>query len=514
MFKYPLFLLFFLSSALLSAEKISSEAFSPTWNEFREYITGEMREWKVPGLALAIIKEGKPLVVQGLGVRKWGTKAPVTEQSKFVLGSCTKIFTSLATLLLAERKALSLDQPIQSLLPGFFFFDPWVTQQMTARDLLVQRIGLETWQAEYLWKMGFSREEMLYRMRYIKPKHSFRYRFGYSNLSYLVLSELIAGLSDLSWEDFIETYLFAPLEMSSSEAIFPHFDLKENIAFPHILSQEQVVPVIYPSLDSAIPIGGISSTVRDLSLLLQCLLSEGVSPYGRFLQTDSIREMWTPQITIPPSDEKMYSLFPELQSSDSLNYGLGWFLHSYEGKEVVEHLGTIPGMSTLISLIPQEKLGIVLLANQDASLFLSAIKLRIFDYFLQLPFMDWSQKFLSQEREREQRKEKQEREIRESRNANRPPLLPLSSYAGQFEHRVYGPLSISHNHGDLQISLGKIPLEGFLEHWHYNTFRIRWKYPFLMRRASFLTFFQDEEGIIFKLSFSSLGSFKKKMNSK
>ncbi|MDF2577103.1 MAG: beta-lactamase [Chlamydiales bacterium] len=478
---------------------------------FDQFIKQALKDWQVPGLALAIIKDNETRVLfeEGYGVKKLGSTAPVNKSTLFLIGPCTKTFTTTSLMMLADRGLINLDKPLSHYYPNFRLMDEWVSHQTSVRDTLLQRIGFESSQGKLLWKWGYPKSEILFRLRYLKPKFSFRTKFSDSQFNYLLQSEVLAQATGISWEKFIERYILNPLNMRHTRVGLGTFSRSENVALPHLAIDNQLKPVELPEVDSIAAAGLMSSSISDLVPWVRCLLNKGNFENVLLLSPEMVDEMFTPQITISKDDLIRTNFFPELGKDDLLCYGLGWFIHDYQGKKVIQQIGNLPGASSLIAMIPDEKIGIIVLANRDANHLLSAIKLTIFDYFLRpAQTRNWEKEFFLAHQSNTKIKQVQEQEIWDSRQVDTYPTLPLFAYTGTYQSNLYGKMEVFEKDNSLWIKIGPDDVLGKISHWHYDVFRVDWK-NLSLRKPDFASFTISEKGIVLKVTLESAGIFSR-----
>ncbi|HEX8440490.1 serine hydrolase [Archangium sp.] len=461
---------------------------------FDDSANNAIREWNVPGLAVSVVKDGKVVFSKGYGLREVGKPAPVDEHTLFSIGSISKSFTALALGLLVEEGKLSWDDPVSQHLPYFQMYDPYVTRELTVRDLLTHRSGLPDVSGGILWYgSDYSREEVLKRVRYIKPVSSFRGTYAYQNVMYMAAGEVVRAVSGKSWDDFIRERLFTPLGMEESQSLFRDLKTSRNVALPHVRIDGKPVAIAYRDSDALGPAGSILSNVHDMARYMQLLLGEGTID-GKKLYGESVaRELFTPQmvVPVPPSSR------PEFKSIDPRfrAYGLGWFLRDYRGRKLVSHTGGMDGMTAVVMLVPEEKLGITVLSHQDGALF-NGMAFRILDAYLGAPRTDWAQVLLKYRGEGERQAKEAEAKLVAARVQGTKPALELGRYAGSYRDRMYGNLSVTQENGRLVLGFSHSPsFTADLEHWQYDTFRLHWRDPMNFPKG-FLTFSLDSKGNI------------------
>ncbi|HET9478407.1 MAG TPA: serine hydrolase [Pyrinomonadaceae bacterium] len=436
-------------------------------NGFDDYVHKAMKEWEVPGLAVAIVKGDQVVLAKGYGVRKIGEPAAVDERTLFAIGSSSKAFTAASVALLVDDGKVKWDDPVTKYLPGFEMYDPYVTRELTVRDLLTHRSGLQ--RGDFLWYgTELDRDEILRRTRFLKPSWSMRSTFGYQNLMFLAAGQLVSRVTGKSWDEFIQQRIFTPLAMSSSSTSINAFKNADNVATPHAKVNDKVQVIPWRNIDNIAPAGSINSNVVDMAQWVRLQLGQGALQHQRIFSAAAAKEMHASQTVI--RFEPPYSMFyPE---AHFLNYGLGWFLSDYRGRKVVEHGGAIDGMRAQVALMPEEKLGLVVLSNMNGSALPVALMYRIFDSFLGTPQRDWSADLLKTAKTLEQQAKAAEKKQEAERVAGTNPSVTLEKYAGTYRNDLYGDVKIGFTNGKLNLRYGPT-FTGELEHWHFDTFRTR-----------------------------------------
>ena len=470
-----------------------------------QYIEKAMQEWGVPGLSVAIVKDDRVVYAKGYGTRETGKNLPVNEETLFGIGSVTKSFTAAAIGMLADSGQLKLDDPLTKSLPGLQLYDPQLTRDTTLRDILSHRSGLP--RANLGLMNRFRPEETLKRLRYLKPASALRSQFHYQNQMYVVAGEVIRAVSGQSWEQFVKDRIFSPLNMKMSSTSVTALKKQENVARPHARLKGVVRAVPFRNMDNTGPAGAINSSAREMAEWLRFQLSAGAAttPGGKqLLKAATLREMQSPQTIIPlsPASEKLYG------STHFLSYGLGWFLRDYSGRKVLEHGGNVDGMTAQVGMMPEEKLGVVILANMDSTGLPVALMYRIFDAYTRgAAARDWSEEFLKLSRAGEQQMEAQRKQLEAKRATNTQPALALEKYAGVYQHDLYGEARITKENDKLSLSFGP-GVEGGLEHWETNAFRITWSDP--MFPDMILTFELAEGGLeVDRMRLGQVGEWKR-----
>jgi CubicO group peptidase (beta-lactamase class C family) len=473
----------------------SSETSAPPI-DLDSYVTASMRTFDVPGIAIAIVKDGKVVMTKGYGVRKLGDSTPVDELTMFAIGSNTKAFTTAALATLVDEGKLSWDDPVYQRLPGFVMYDPYVSHEMTIRDLLTHRSGMGLGEGDLLlWPQStYTRDDIVYKLRFMKPKSSFRSHYAYDNLLYMTAGQIIPAVTGISWDDYIRQRIFMPLGMNHSAVNNRTFKPYDDYAYPHsrVDGKLQVIP--FEVLDNVGPAGSIHSCATDMARWVQLQLNRGkfVDREGRLFTEQRSKEMWTPQTILPNNDPSAPLAALKANFSD---YGLGWVLRDYHGRKLVGHTGGVGGFVSRVMLVPEEGLGVVVLTNAEEDGAFDSILYHILDHYLHLPPTDWIAAFKAVKDNQEKDAAETMKKAESARNANSKPSLPLDEYAGVYNDAWYGPITIRYESGGLVISFDHTPtMVGDLEHWQYDTFKAQWRVHTI--EDAFITFSLNPDGTI------------------
>lgn len=461
--------------ALLALLPRAAAGQSAPLNGLDASIEKAMKDWGVPGVAVAVVKDDSVVHARGYGVRELGRPEPVDERTIFAIGSSSKAFTSAALAILVDEGRVAWDDPVTKHLPGFQLYDPYVTRELTVRDLLTHRSGLP--RADRIWyATDFDREEVLRRVRFVRPSWSFRSTYGYQNIMFLAAGQIVEAVTGMTWDDFVAQRLFEPLGMrTSSTSIHVLRDLP-NVATPHGRIDGTVRPIAWRNIDNIAPAGSINSSALEMAEWVRLQLGEGVHRGRRLISEEAVREMHTPQTIMRMSPEQR-KLFPE---TNFTTYGLAWFVRDYRGRKLVGHGGAIDGMRAEVMMVPEERLGVVVLTNLGGTSFPDAIVYRILDHYLDGPNKDWSQLFLASFRETQERAAARRKEIEDARVTGTRPSLPLAGYAGTYADSAYGEIRITEEDGRLVARAGS-NFTADLEHWHFDVFQAVWRDPVLGR---------------------------------
>jgi CubicO group peptidase (beta-lactamase class C family) len=473
------------------------------------YIEKAMRDWDVPGLAIAVVKDDKVILAKGYGVREAGKNDPVDENTVFAIGSNTKAFTATALGILVQEKKISWDDHVTDWLKGFQLYQPWVTREITVRDLLCHRSGLPPYGGDLLWYgTDYDRAEILRRVRYLKPVSSFRHEYAYQNLMYLASGQIIPAVTGKSWDEFIKTRLLQPLGMRGSGTSVRELKAMDNVAAPHMKIGGKVAVIPYRNVDNIAPAGAINSSIVDMTQWLRLQLGRGTYNGAKIVEPGVIEETRSPHtpMRMPPDAQKMYP------STHFLAYGLGWVLQDYHGRLLVWHTGGIDGMLSLIGIVPEERLGMVVLTNSSGHALHSALFYRTVDAVLGQPTRDWSALNMEQQKKSEARMAEMLKKVEQSRVQGTRPSLPLSAYAAVYEDDLYGNAQVAEE-GERLVLRYSSRLTADLAHWHFNTFRVTWRDPVareaLSQETGFVTFELDAKGKVTEMKLGDIASFRR-----
>jgi CubicO group peptidase (beta-lactamase class C family) len=461
------------------------------------YVARAMKTFDVPGIAVAIVKDGKIVFAKGYGVRKLGDPTPVDENTLFGIGSNTKAFTSAALATLVDAGRISWDDPVYQRLLGFQMYDPYVSHEMTIRDLLTHRSGMGLGEGDLLFwpHTTYKREEIIYRLRFMKPASSFRSHYAYDNLLYMTAGQIIPAVTGTSWDDYVREKILAPLGMKTTNVSTTQFKSGDNYAFPHsnVDGKLQVIP--FHELDNAAPAGSISSSVVEMCKWLLLQLNHGKFPDrdARLFSEAASREMWSPQTILPiPADDggPLAALRGHFRA-----YGLGWFLIDYKGRKLVGHTGGVAGFVTRVQLVPEENLGIVVLTNAEQTGAMDSITDHIVDTYLGGPSADWIAGYKAQDDQDAKVAAEITSKASSGRAAHSKPSLALEKYAGAYTDPWYGPATIKLEGGQLIFTLDHTPTAvADLQHWQYDTFKAHWRDRTI--EDAFVTFALKPDGSI------------------
>jgi CubicO group peptidase (beta-lactamase class C family) len=461
-----------------------------------QWVARAMRTFEVPGLAVTIVKDDEVVLAKGYGVRKLGEATPVDARTLFGIASNTKAFTATALGLLVEEGKLAWDAPVVRYLPAFAMWDPFVTREITVRDLLVHRSGLGLGAGDLLWwpESTYDRKEIARRLRFIQPATSFRTAYAYDNVLYLIAGELIETISGRTWEDFVATRILARVGMTGSNVRHSAAAAGGNVATPHAPVDGKVRSIRPFESDNTNPAGGINSSAEDMAKWLRVQLAGGKLADGsRLFSAQTARQLTSIVTPIPIGDPP-----PELPAlkMNFHGYALGFDIRDYRGHKIIMHTGGLPGYVSRVAMIPDLNVGVAVLTNQESGEAFDSIAYRVLDHYLGAPAFDWIDGYIKTRARAAAAVAQAEGQGAASRDAASRPSLPLPKYAGTYRDAWYGDVTVAEDGGKLVMRFSHTPaLAGDLEHWQHDTFIARWRDREL-RADAYVTFALNPDGSI------------------
>lgn len=463
-----------------------------------DYIMRALPDWEVPGLAIAVIRNDSVIHARGYGVRELGKPGAVDENTLFAIASTTKAMTTAALGMLVDEDRLDWDDRVSEHLPGYSLSDPFVTHELTVRDLLTHRSGIA--RSDNLWIAGpFDRAEVLRRARYLPPTSGFRSQYGYHNVMYIAAGELVGAVSGMSWDDFIAERLFEPLGMTRSTTRAAVVETRDNVAASHTNVNGSVRAVPRRNYDNIGGAGAVFSSVRDLAQWIRLHLNGGTYNGRRLLSPETMRELHMPQ-TVIRTDTATERMFP---NTHLRAYALGWNVQDYHGRKLVHHSGSLNWTRTQIGMVPSEGIGVVVIANYGSSNLQQALMYRVIDALLGLPERDWSGEYLELAR---RSRERSMSTPRAERIEGTRPALELAAYEGTYTSELYGDMDVTLEDGRLVLEYAPDYVAD-LEHWHHDTFRATWRREGLGR--AFVTFSLDRRARVVRMEVDGFGEFRR-----
>lgn len=417
-------------------------------------VRGIMRDWHVPGLALAVVSNGQVLTARGYGHADVGRKLPVTPETAFAIGSCTKAFTTTALAMLVERGKLAWDRPVRDYLPEFRLFDEVAGARVTPRDLACHRTGVP--RHDPVWYLAdVSREELVRRLAHLPNSVDLRARYQYNNLMYITAGVLVEAVSGMRWETFVRRYLLEPLGMTRTSFSPARALALGNLARPHLLRKGRIEPIPFMAEgeDALSAAGWIHASVLDMTHWLRFQLAGGeAGGAGRLISQQALGETHTPQV-VASEPFPMFTHFPEVGVP---LYGLGWRIQTYRGHLAISHGGAIDGYCAQTSFLPRDGMGAVILTNLDDHSAAQIVLYAIYDRLLGLDAIDWNARIRQRTAALRELADAEAAQARTSRSAAGGPAVALEAFAGRYHHPGYGGLEVRADASGLTVKHNRL----------------------------------------------------------
>jgi CubicO group peptidase (beta-lactamase class C family) len=470
--------------------------------DFDAYVESVRKTFDVPGIAVAIVKDGQVVLERGYGVRELGKPDKVDAHTLFAIASNTKAFTSASLSILADEGKLKLEDRVVDHLPWFRMADPYVTREMRLRDLLAHRSGLGLGAGDLLFwpTTTYSNAEVARRLRDVPLAGAFRGQYAYDNILYGVAQQVIEQVSGQSYQQFLQTRILQPLNMRetlyNSDALRPGDNVATGYAKADFKDLQPAPRMTWSNVAGA---GGLYSSVHDMSKWMRVQLNEGTyagagGQEHRLFSAARHKAMWSMLTPMPITEPKVEAL--KVARPNFLGYGEGWVLSDYRGQKLVWHTGGWPGMVSRVTLIPERQLGVVVLTNQEVGAAFNAVTLRVLDAFLEAPPTDWLNAYAAAVAQQRGEADQKWQKLSAARDAASKPSLPLAAYAGKLHDPWYGDVEVAREGNKLVLRFSRTPqLVGDLSHWQQDTFIVRWRERWLNADA-FLTFALKPDGAI------------------
>lgn len=409
------------------------------------YINKAMQDWEIPGLSIAIIKNGKVVLMKGYGVRELGADSKVDENTLFMIGSNTKAFTATALATLDAENKLSLDDKVTKWIPSFKLENKAAGEQAIVRDLLCHRIGFRTFQGDFTyWTSNLTRSEVIEKMGHIKAVYPFRTKWGYTNAGFVTAGEIIPAVTGKQWEDYLKEKIFTPLGMNNTLALSKDLPNALNKTAPYTMVEGKITRIPYCSIDNLAAAGSISSSVNDMSKWVVMQLGNGKFDGKEIVPQKAIQSIRYPN-SIMGNGSVVFN------KSNFTLYGLGLELQDYESRRVVSHTGGVNGYVSSVTMIPTEKLGIVILTNTDQNNLYEALKWEIMDAYLGLPYRNYSKTYLGFSKTQQKNDAAADKKLKDSVALMNKSSLPLTAYTGDYSNDVYGKMKVVLEENELRM---------------------------------------------------------------
>jgi CubicO group peptidase (beta-lactamase class C family) len=432
---------------------------------FDAIVTKAMTDSKIPGLSVAIVRDGRVIYAKGFGYRDVENKLPVTTDTIFAIGSVSKSFTSLIFGTLNDEGKVDWDKPVRTYLPTFQIDDPVASDHATPRDLFSHRTGFASHNLVW-YSSNFSREDLFDRLKYLKSDKEFRSGYEYSNLMIMTMGYLEGRVANSSWEDLVRSRIFEPLSMQKSNFSVNNSQKSPDFSQPYSLKKDVVTKVPFKNIDSIGPAGSINSSISDMSRYLIFQLGDGTYNGKRIVSQNNLKLVHTGQTPI--------TSLPEFFTDNGLGpmtYAMGWVDTTFRGHHMVWHNGGIDGFHSLLTMLPEDKIGVVILSNLSNNRALEPIAYSAFDCLLGLSLDSWLDRYKALDDKAKKAEDESKKHKVSTAKTGTQPSHPLADFAGEYAHPGYGTVKISQNGQDLTIAFNQLEPYPFVR-VHYDIFAV------------------------------------------
>ena len=454
-----LFLL--LVSFSISISSLEAQPLKEQTDALDQFIVDGINKWKPPGLAVTVVKDGEIVFKKAYGVTNINTQQPVDTNTLFGCMSTTKAFVAAGIAMLVDDSKVNWDDKVIDYLPEFQLKDPYITREITIRDLLIHRTGLGN--TDYLWAlMTISSDSVLYKMREVEKSYSLRSSFIYQNIFYLAAGKVIEKVSGKPWGEFLKERIYLPLGMTNTYPSLKAVKAIKNKADAHFEIDGNIEKIEQMNADAIGPAGAMWSSIDDIGKWIQFLLHEGIKNNDTLISPKNFKELFKPQQIIPLNE-----FYPtqKITKPHWMTYGLGWFQHDYKGKMVQFHTGSLAGMVAIAGMIPDENVGVYVMGNLDHVELRHAIMYAVFDLFTEGKLSrNWSEDvYAIYHPEKEEEPEAQP-------IPNTTPSFDEKDIVGKYVNLKYGWLKIYVEDNVVKFNFNNTVF-GSLSHWHYDTYQ-------------------------------------------
>ena len=461
---------FFLGhGTLLPAQRKVSVPAKDTMAYFDAYVRRAMADWQIPGLAITVVKDGKVRYKQVYGVRSLNTKERADNETIFACASTTKAMTALAMGILVDQHKIGWEDKVTKYIPHFTLYDPYVTANLTIRDLFLHNSGYGN--TDYLWAFNdIPGDEIINSLRNIKPAYQYRTNFVYQNIFYHIAGKVIELVSGMSWAEFMTQHIFSPLGMKQTKAMLSLVKTS-NLAMPHYMIHGRVEEISRASADRLPAAGAVYSNIDDITKWVQCMLDSSKYPGGRLVTPVTWMTLLEPQTFIPAE-----SFFPtaQLTKPSFTTYAMGWFQQDYKGEKLNFHTGSLPGEIAIHGQVPDKKVGVYVFGNLDHAEARHALMLKALDLFALGETRDWEMELFPIYQNLISKMDSVKRSAWANPVPGTKPSREMATYAGTYRDPVVGSIQVQLENGQLlasNVQLGR----GTLVHFHYDTYLLEWE---------------------------------------
>jgi CubicO group peptidase (beta-lactamase class C family) len=478
-----------------SAKAMPTAVAKPALGDFDDFVNQALKDWKVPGAAVAVVQGDKVILLKGYGYRDLEKQLPVTQDTLFAIGSITKSFTVTTLGMEMDEGKVDWDKPVRDYLPAFKMYDPVLTEQMMIRDLITHRSGLP--RHDMVWySSDFSREDIISRLRYLEPNKPLRSTFQYNNLMFMTAGYIAGLLNSKTWEDTIRERILSPLGMKGTNFSLKDSQSSPDFALPYRKGNDVKAEVKRMPFDEQCPdrcaigpAGEINSSVADMSRYVLFHLNKGKLEGKALLSENNAIQMQTPQMVLQGT--------PDYKEESEASYGMGFFISQYRGHKRVEHGGNLDGFSAELAFLPNDGIGVVVLTNLDGTGLPGAIAWNVFDRLLGLDQVPWSQRYLQQEIKGRESEQEAKNKGYVPHKTDTHPSHDMKDYVGDYGHPGYGVVSVMADDSGFKLKINKITES--VAHLHYDVFQVP-DAPFDPFAKLKVSFFSDANGDISTLA--------------
>lgn len=455
--------LFIFSQSLFAQKKLK---LADSLTLFDAYVQQAVKEWEAPGLGIVVVKNNQVIFKKGYGLTELGTDHTVNSQTLFACASTTKAMTATCMGILVDQGKVKWDDPVMKYLPEFQLYDPWVTRELRVRDLFLHNSGVGN--ADFLWGDNhLTGDEILEKMRLVKPSYSMRSSFIYQNIFYLAAGKVIEKVSGIPWADFVRQNIFQPLGMTNTFSQIAQVKTS-NISQLHFRIDGKIQIIGRDTADVVGPAGSVLSCIDDMGIWINTMMDSSKYAGGRLLKPETWKEMFRPQTLVTP--EQFYPT-KELTKPNFMTYALGWFQQDYKGKKLNFHTGSLAGAVAINAQMPEANIAVYIFSNLDHVEIRHALMFKTIDFFALGGNTDWSKDFLKLYGDIHAAGDKAEKEADKKRVLNTHPSLSLNEYAGIYEDPLYGKVVISFDNNELSFLINNNSSTGKLTHWNFDNFK-------------------------------------------
>ena len=475
----------------------SSFAFSQTkeqLNHLDTYYQKVLKEWNIPGMAIAIVKNNSIIFSKGYGYANLEKKTKVDSNTLFAIASNSKAFTATALAQLVEQKKINWTDKVIDYLPYFKMYDEYTTQHTTIEDLLCHRSGLKTFSGDLLW-YGTTKtaEEILSVQQHLIPTSEFRTKFGYSNLAYLAAGKVLEKVTDTTWSNYVSTHFLKPLKMNRTLTSTSQLKNTKNIATPYFIENEKAIELKWLNWDNIAPAGALISSVNDYAKWLSLNINKGTLNGKTYYTKNSFTKLTTPHIN--------FKVGENTENVHFKSYALGWNTQDYQGYQTIGHSGGYDGMISKSTFVPEKGIGIIVLTN-SLNWASSALVNKSLDVLLanKLEAKDWSENYLGYYNKNDSINTVKQLKNEKLRYKLQKKHLVLNEYTGVYTDQMYGTVTVTEKDNALHFSMDNTPIfKASLKHWNHHIFTFRFDTNLSSLPEGKLWFDLDKNGKISKL---------------